>query len=285
MNKVVYPNINCANVFDTCLLSVSNNNQAYINKLQGIAGIVAQEWKFFDAHCAPKTFHLFKPCVARMPFQVIAGNVTKKDLKELYTIHMLKSGSAARKVYDKLRASSKGICPLCGIHGVDTLDHYLPKARYPLFSVNPKNLIPACTKCNRVKSDSICKVASDQTLYPYNEDPKFYQTDWIAATITAKYGILAFDFYASPPKNWLKFERERVSNHFQTFELREKYTLNAAQYVQTITFDIRRLLLNGNHMTVKKHYEDLAEQQKNNSTLRVVYNAIANDINVCCGDF
>ncbi len=82
MNKVVYPNINCANVFDTCLLSVSNNNQAYINKLQGIAGIVAQEWKFFDAHCAPKTFHLFKPCVARMPFQVIAGNVTKKDLKE-----------------------------------------------------------------------------------------------------------------------------------------------------------------------------------------------------------
>lgn len=46
MNKVVYPNINCANVFDTCLLSVSNNNQAYINKLQGIAGIVAQEWKF-----------------------------------------------------------------------------------------------------------------------------------------------------------------------------------------------------------------------------------------------
>lgn len=53
---------------------------------------------------------------------------------------MLKNGSAARKVYDKLRASSKGICPLCGIHGVDTLDHYLPKARYPLFSVNPKIL-------------------------------------------------------------------------------------------------------------------------------------------------
>lgn len=76
--------------------------------------------------------------------QVITGNVTKDDLMNLYTRHMLKLGSESGKIYDKLRAASNGVCPLCGIHGVATLDHYLPKARYPLFSVNPKILyLPA----------------------------------------------------------------------------------------------------------------------------------------------
>ncbi|MCD6618299.1 HNH endonuclease [Aeromonas veronii] len=285
MNKVTYPNIKCADVFGTCLLSVSDNNQDYRNRLQNIAENVNREWLHFDTRCAPKSFHLFIPCAARRPGQVIEHHVTKKDLKDLYSIHMLKPGSESRKVYDKLRACSKGICPLCGIYGVDTLDHYLPKARYPLLSVNPKNLIPACTHCNGVKSDSICKVASDQTLYPYNEDQKSYQTDWISATITAKHGILTFDFYSNPPQQWLKVERERVNNHFKTFELRRKYVINAAQFVTTITSDIRRLLLSGNHLTVKKHYMDLAKQQKNNSTLRVVYNAIANDQHICSGEF
>lgn len=285
MNRIAYPNIKCADVFSTCLLSVSINNQDYINRLQRIANTVSREWVLFDTRCAPKNFHLLTPCSARRPEQIIAENVTKKDLKDLYTLHMLKTDSESRKVYDKLRACSKGLCPLCGIHGVDSLDHYLPKARYPLLSVNPKNLIPACMHCNGSKSESICEVASDQTLYPYNDDQKFYQTDWISASITANYGILTFDFHADPPQGWMKVERNRVTNHFIKFELRQKYVLNAAQFVSTITSDIRRLLLNGNYLTVQDHYADLARKQKNNSTLRVVYNAIAKDANICGGRF
>ncbi|RNT31211.1 hypothetical protein B9475_002515 [Proteus mirabilis] len=285
MNKIVYPDIKCADVFGTCLLSVSNRNQDYKNKLQNISQAVIREWTHFDTRSSPKSFHLFIPCAARDPEQLITNNVTKKELMELYTIHMLKEGSESREVYNKLRACSNGLCPLCGIYGVSTLDHYLPKARYPLLSVNPKNLIPACIQCNGAKSTSIFTVASDQTLYPYNDDLKFYNTDWVTATITARYGILTFDFQATPPQEWMNVERERVKNHFIKFELREKYTLNAAQFVTTITLDIRRLLLNGDYITVQSHYADLAEKQKINSTLRIIYNALANDSNICSGNF
>lgn len=285
MNRISYPDIKCADVFGTCLLSVSGSNQDYKDRLQSISKTIIREWSRFDTRCAPKSFHLFTPCAARNPGQLIEKNVTKKNLKDLYTVYMLKVESESRKVYDRLRASSKGVCPLCGIHGVDTLDHYLPKARYPLLSVNPKNLIPACMHCNGVKSASICVVASDQTLYPYNDDQKFYQTDWITATITAQHGILIFDFQASPPQGWMRAERDRVTNHFITFKLRDKYVLNAAQFVSTITSDIRRLLLNGNSLTVKNHYADLAGKQKKNSTLRVIYNALADDANICSGRF
>ena len=200
MNRVSYPDIKCNDVLSTCLLSVSNRNQQYVDKLREIADDIATQWIAFDDRCAPKNFHLFKPCLTKRPEQIIAGRVTKKDLKDLYTTYMLKPDSEARKIYDKLRSSSNDICPLCGIYGVDTLDHYLPKARYPLLSVNPQNLLPACVHCNGIKSDSIYESASDQTLYPYDDDQKFYQTDWIKATIEVRNRIIFFDFYPDPPQ-------------------------------------------------------------------------------------
>ena len=39
-------------------------------------------------------------------------------------------------------------CPFCGIGTVSTLDHYLPKSKYPALAITPKNMIPACRDCN-----------------------------------------------------------------------------------------------------------------------------------------
>lgn len=285
MNKVNFPALHCDDVYATCLLSVGPRSLDYKIKLNRISEVVATSWQQFDDRCTPKNLHLFPPCHPRNKEQVITGNVTKDDLMNLYTRHMLKLGSESRKIYDKLRAASNGVCPLCGIHGVATLDHYLPKARYPLFSVNPKNLIPACQNCNDGKSDSVFVNASDLTLYPYNDDNKFYKTDWISATIATSNGILVFDFFPDPPKKWLNVERQRVINHFKNFSLRSKYSINAAQFVTTINSDIRRMLLNGDHNVVQSHYQELAGKVPFNSTLRVMYNAIAKDLNICRGDY
>ena len=40
---------------------------------------------------------------------------------------------------------------MCHTSEVDTLDHYLPKSKYPSLSINPLNLIPICNKCNKTK--------------------------------------------------------------------------------------------------------------------------------------
>lgn len=284
MNRVTYPNIQSGNVYSTCLLSVVDQN--YLAKMQGIATAVSAQWILFDARISPKNFHMFVPCKARKPQQLISGNVTQEELKELYTTYMLKDNSESRKIYDKLKASAKlSICPLCGIYEVESLDHYLPKARYPLLSVNPKNLIPACQRCNGVKSEGIFTKASDQTLYPYNDDIKFYNTDWVFATITAKYGVFCFDFYPDPPKQWLTTERKRAINHFVTFKLRSKYASNAVQLVATIKSDIKDKLATGTTASVQAHYAKLASEQIPNTTFKAVYTALANDANICSGNF
>ncbi|MFJ8578501.1 HNH endonuclease [Micromonospora sp. NPDC093277] len=58
-----------------------------------------------------------------------------------------------------LSSARDGQCPMCGRGQVATLDHYLPKAHYPQFSIFSRNLIPACHRCNFKKGDIIGKAA------------------------------------------------------------------------------------------------------------------------------
>lgn len=55
--------------------------------------------------------------------------------------------------------NKKNICPFCGLSRMDDAfndrredyDHFLPKSLYPFNSLNFKNLVPTCLKCNRTR--------------------------------------------------------------------------------------------------------------------------------------
>ncbi|MGY3138286.1 hypothetical protein ACVWZM_008968 [Bradyrhizobium sp. USDA 4501] len=59
------------------------------------------------------------------------------------------------------------VCPMCGSMHSGTLDHYLPKATFPIFAVFSRNLVPAC-KCNS-KRKEVCVGAAqgERVLHPY----------------------------------------------------------------------------------------------------------------------
>lgn len=70
-----------------------------------------------------------------------------------------------------LRESSEHrVCPMCGsMHG-GTLDHYLPKNAYPIFSVFSLNLVPAC-KCNSKRKETLTGPNhNERVLHPYFDD-------------------------------------------------------------------------------------------------------------------
>ena len=46
------------------------------------------------------------------------------------------------------------LCPYCTIGEASSLDHIVPKTVMPVFSDNPKNLIPCCSNCNSKKSNT-----------------------------------------------------------------------------------------------------------------------------------
>lgn len=75
------------------------------------------------------------------------------------------------------------LCPICGISELkkghedfkEQYDHYLPKSKYPLSSINFFNLVPTCKECNslEVKGEiDIIKETTGKVFYPYNINHK-----------------------------------------------------------------------------------------------------------------
>lgn len=288
MRKVTYPDIECDDPFSTCLSSVNKNtpeNVKYVDRMNAVSGEVYSEWNVFDSRIATKSLHLFKACLRAHPEQPILEGVTKQDFKELYETYMIKKKTESRKIYDKLILSAE-TCPLCGLKDPFTLDHYMPKARYPIHSVNPKNLIPACRDCNTVKSDGIFKERHDQTLYPYDEVEHFYNTDWVFSSISRPNGVLTFDFYADPPLNWPRGDRERAINHFKGFNIREAYSKDAARSIRSLMTNINYILKDGGDgRKVKSFYLAHASANPYNSRKRAMALAIIANKALCNGRF
>ncbi len=71
----------------------------------------------------------------------------------------------------KMRESTEHfVCPMCGSMHSGTLDHYLPKSGFPIFSVFSKNLVPAC-KCNIKRSETLLGAnPGERILHPYFDD-------------------------------------------------------------------------------------------------------------------
>jgi len=70
-------------------------------------------------------------------------------------------------------------CPCCGLIDFESaeswcredFDHYLPKSIYPFSSVNFKNLVPLCNKCNQVRKKAKDPIEKDRIVfYPFSKD-------------------------------------------------------------------------------------------------------------------
>lgn len=91
------------------------------------------------------------PCKLQELTAMALTKSQKGGLKELYD----RSRPFLKELWSEV-ASDNGeyiMCPLCGQKVVEDLDHYIPRAKMPEYSVHLKNLIPTCHECNDDKGD------------------------------------------------------------------------------------------------------------------------------------
>lgn len=100
------------------------------------------------------------------PWPTIAA--TKKIFENLYSSKPPVK-SAQKPVLDSLRSRVLQFCPACGEDGTpNTLDHYLPKNKYPEFSVTSRNLFPMCDICQGKKGSKTVNAAQQRLfVHPY----------------------------------------------------------------------------------------------------------------------
>ena len=207
-------------------------------------------------------------------YETEAG-ASKEDLISLYDNKFSKKGQLARKYYNKIiLLAPNGRCPQCGQREVRTLDHYLPKSKYPLLAITPYNLIPCCSDCNKDKLDESFQSRETETIHPYYDD--FNDEVWLKAILVEQEPV-SFEFFVHKPESWEELKYARAKNHFEVFALNNLYKPYAAELITGEGGWINRLFQNcGEEIAKQEILDRISDEHKlrKNTWKAAVYEAI-----------
>lgn len=246
MLKLKLPSYTYAQSIDVCQEGITGNTELLSNiinnKIQLREGEV-----IYTASASTGELYTINPLIHNKGDNpIVVGDLRKSDLISLYNSYFSKSNKPARHIYDSIMLAADEKCPYCGgIGRPRNLDHYLPKSFYPQFSILPINLIPSCRDCNMDgKGADYCKIKDNQVLQPYLDNDRFFNSQWIFAKYVKfndnnESGVI--DFFTKPPHEWSDENKNRVNEHFKKFDLRIRYSKEAAPRLITYLSQINRL--------------------------------------------
>ena len=117
----------------------------------------------------------------------------KEEMRSLYSYSKANIAKLRKSVLVE-DGIENNFCPLCEINLVNTMDHFIPQANYPLFAVHPRNLIPSCTNCNGHKSDNITDGNGNRKFWnAYLDTPP--TENYLFCNVTEKNGLPHVHFY------------------------------------------------------------------------------------------
>jgi len=264
-------------VFETCVSMVQD--VALKGQLRAVRPDVEAEAADYDAKAAGRQLYL-----KQRHNQV--GAVSGAEMVKVYTLRMVPKTSKGRPTYDRIMSAPvHGRCPLCGIGTVNTLDHFLPKTYFPVFSVTPNNLVPACNWCQGAKSEYYPTTKGGQLLHPYFDN--LDNEVWLAAEVIAG-APAGFRYFASPPDHWTPSAKARVAAHLKELNLPVLFSSNAGSRLSEIRARLASLHQKGGEGAVRKHLrEQLAsiEADHKNSWAAAMYRAAVASDRFCDGGF
>jgi hypothetical protein len=140
----------------------------------------------------------------------------QSDMKFLYE-SKFRDERLSGKLFDELILLAAGDCPYCGLDTPRTLDHCLPKSSYPHLSVSPLNLVPSCTDCNILKSDTV-----GASINAYS-DTWAGTVPWLLAQMDDPTAPGLLKFSAKMPPGWPPAYQVAVENAFESNSLKQRY--------------------------------------------------------------
>jgi hypothetical protein len=264
-------------VFELC---VSDTTNAALKKRYLAAAPEVEQASLHYGAAAPNTeLHLI---ALNQP----AGDLSTKEMIGVYTYRMRDKRRPGRPVYDRIISAPKQQrCPLCGVGVASTLDHHLPKDKFPVLAVTPTNLVPSCRDCQDAKKSYHALTQEGHTLHPYFDD--YDNVQWLAAKVLET-APTVFVFFVNAPASSSALERARFNTHMNVFKLMKLYSSNAASEMVGAQGQLYRLLVSGGEASVREHCLDVAQSWANeslNSWMYAMYSAAAASSWFCRGGF
>jgi 5-methylcytosine-specific restriction endonuclease McrA len=218
--------------------------------------------------------------------KIISKTLNAEELKDIYTSRLVNKNNIGRKYYDSIFLSApNGKCPYCAQRIVRTLDHYLPKSKYPIYSITPVNLVPSCSDCNKDKLIDTPTKEEEETLHPYYDDVE--NESWLKLKIISQ-KPLTVEYFVSPPTTWNTLLVRRTEFHFKSYSLNILYCIHALEEFENIKNQIIQLFNSSGSVGLKQHLLDCFQSRQianKNSWQTAFYEGLANDSNFTNGEF
>lgn len=256
MNKITAPNLTVSDAIEACLpsiLNMGNSPSSFHNKLKSA--------KTYFCSCAiAYKFDAARASLCNLPQygnknQLVVAQIKREDLEHLYTYYFVQRGG--RTIYDKIKTSVRK-CPFCcGINKISTLDHFLPKSKFPQYSIDPNNLIPSCKDCNLGEKGAEFSLSpGNQIIHPYFDRDIFFLESWISVNITVHSSdLVETSFFADPPAHWDSISIERAKNHFTMFKLGILFDIQSADELTTIVDQRKTINSSLSALEFREHLE------------------------------
>lgn len=249
MMRLTEPTLNFEQTFDECLEGITGNPDLKSRLENQKQNLLTAGNNYIASGNSGNLYSIQPIDTTASPNPFVVDKIRKSELVNLYDYYFLNEDKKSRLTYERLLNSAQEQCPFCG--GIGTprnLDHFLPKAHFPQFSILPQNLVPSCRDCNMDgKATAFATIASKQLIQPYVDHDRFFTTQWIFAkyiTINPNVpGVLRY--YVSPPVGWNNTDIDRINQHFSDFNLGKRYSVKAAQLLGTTNAQIARMRRRG----------------------------------------
>jgi hypothetical protein len=191
---------------------------------------------------------------------------------------------------DLLNRSSVARCPFCGISESSTLDHYLPKEKYPEFSIFPKNLVPCCAVCNTRKRDRILDVGTNVRMFLHPCYDPIPDEVFLNVRVRMEANALILSYRLNRPAGMTVQTFQQLSSHFSELNLADRYRKMGLEHLGGQYPAFRRAYGPGkdaNRVAEKlvEGAEDLEEVLGPNFWLAKLYRALADNNDFCEGGF
>lgn len=282
MQKLSLPDFSSNESYSICVAGIVDDNlKSSYEDEAGLIAIVAEEYAVKAGAAELYTIPVLN---TRNDNPIVIGGLTKSQLTKLYSYYMVKK-NPARNIYDEIKASANGKCPFCGGIGQPfTLDHYLPKANYPQFSVLPMNLVPSCRDCNTGKGTGVALISGQQVLHPYFEEDCFYLEKWVTARIIHSDPI-TIEFYVDPPNTWSSNFKERATAHFNSFDLASRFGVQVVDEIAMLNHQLSTIMSKYTTEIFKQYLNSVVEGSPFiNHWRAVMYSGLLADDKFCSMD-
>ncbi len=245
MMRLAEPIFTYEKMIDSCSDGITGNI-AFLQRVRNGKALLLMAGELYAASASTGDLYSI-PAIhnPRNITQIVIGQLTKSDLMKLYNSYLVVQDKPARTLYNSILVAANEKCPFCGgIGRPRNLDHYLPKAHYPQFSVLPINLVPSCRDCNMDgKGEGFARAEEEQIIHPYLDNECFFNEQWIFANYLAgedsEPGVV--EYFARPPEYWKDVHKQRAEKHFNDFSLDIRFSKEAGARIISLLPQISAL--------------------------------------------